>query len=122
MWPTASTDTLGSEWQAAETRWAARAAQRRPQIRRMRFRLSKAASMIRCRVYTLQAGLWGHTGAHQQEKEIRFRRAFNILEPPDPDPLHLAVSKMAYGIHSCMSSTEHLKGVPETSDHSFPLQ
>jgi len=54
MWPTARTETLGSAWQAAATRWAARAAQRRPQIRRMRFRLSKAASMILCSVYTLQ--------------------------------------------------------------------
>ena len=70
MWPTASTDTLGSEWQAAETRWAARAAQRRPQIRRMRFRLSKAASMIRCRVYTLQVEVCCHTGALQQENKL----------------------------------------------------
>ena len=90
MWPTASTDTLGSEWQAAETRWAARAAQRRPQIRRMRFRLSKAASMIRCRVYTLQVdsvlSYWS-TPAGEQDW---VQHLLSYLKPLDADPLHPA--------------------------------
>lgn len=54
MWPIASTATRTSRWHAAETRCADRAAHRRPQIRRMRPRLSNAASMILPRVYTLQ--------------------------------------------------------------------
>jgi hypothetical protein len=52
-WPTAKIDTRASGWQAADTRCGASAAQRRAQTRRMRPRLSKAASTSRASEYTL---------------------------------------------------------------------
>ncbi len=55
MWPMASTATPGSGWHAAETRCADSAAHSRPQISRMRPRLSVAASIMRASVYVLRS-------------------------------------------------------------------